>query len=93
MLRSVASRATPLVRNTFNPFMGVTRRFFSKIYHFKEEYPELAKHIHPDSVKLFDAEYVDSSAIVKWMCPKGPDHVWESDLASRIRSYKRRGTC
>ncbi|OAO17953.1 G1/S-specific cyclin-E1 [Blastocystis sp. ATCC 50177/Nand II] len=37
--------------------MDVTRRFFAKIYHFKEEYPELAKHIHPDSMKLFNAEY------------------------------------
>ena len=93
MLRSVVSRTSSLVRNAFSPGMDVTRRVFAKIYHFKEEYPELAKHIHPDSMKLFNAEYVDSSAIVKWTCPKGPDHVWESDLASRIRSYKRRGTC
>lgn len=81
------------MQSGFGAAGGVSKRWFAKIYHFKENYPELYNHIHPDSLKLFNAESVESSTIVKWVCPKGPDHIWESDLASRIRSFKRRGTC
>ena len=68
-------------------------RFFSKIYNFKTTYPVLYEHVHPDSLPLVDKEVVDSSTVVKWFCPKGPDHIWESDIASRVRSFKRRNNC
>ena len=68
-------------------------RAFSKIYNFKEKYPILYSHIHPDSLPLVNKECIDSKTVVKWFCPKGPDHVWESDIALRIRSLKRRKEC
>ena len=69
------------------------KMFFSKIYNFKSKYPVLYSHVHPDYQKLVDKDCVDSETIVKWVCNKGPDHVWESDLATRIRYFKRRGDC
>lgn len=72
---------------------NILRRYFSKIYGFKSKYPILYEHVHPDSKHLFDGEFVDSKTIVKWMCNKGPDHVWDCDIASRVRSFKRRNDC
>lgn len=72
---------------------NILRRCFSKIYSFKSKYPILYEHVHPDSKHLFDGEFVDSKTIVKWMCNKGPDHVWDCDIASRVRSFKRRNDC
>ena len=84
------------VKRAFSSFqigIGGMKLFFSKICNFKSKYPVLYSHVHPDYRKLVDREYVDSSTIVKWVCDKGPDHVWESDLASRIRYFKRRNDC
>lgn len=73
--------------------VGGMKMFFSKIYNFKSKYPVLYSHVHPDYQKLVDKDCVDSETIVKWVCNKGPDHVWESDLATRIRYFKRRDDC
>lgn len=81
------------LKNTIQKEAGYIHRFFSKIYNFKTTYPVLYEHVHPDSRHLFDKDFVESSSIVKWMCPEGPDHIWESDIASRVRSYKRRNHC
>lgn len=74
-------------------YMSILRAPFSMICDFKEKYPVLYSHVHPDYKKLLDEKYVDSSTVVKWVCDKGPDHVWESDLSTRIRFFKRRNDC
>lgn len=68
-------------------------RAFSKIFNFKETYPVLYSHVHPDSLPLVNKPCIDSKTVIKWFCPKGPDHVWESDIELRIRSFKRRKDC
>lgn len=80
-------------KNTVHTKSEPLKRLFAKIYNFKNTYPVLYEHIHPDSLPLFEQEFVESTTVVKWLCPKGPDHVWESDIASRIRSFKRRNNC
>ena len=81
------------LRNIANTKGNTLNRFFAKIANFKKTYPILYEHVHPDSLSLFENEFVDSGTIVKWVCPKGPDHIWESDIASRVRSFKRRKDC
>lgn len=93
MLSTLFRTATLSFRGVVQKNGGLGNRFFSKIYNFKTTYPDLYAHVHPDSLHLFDKEFVDSSTIVKWVCHKGPDHVWESDIGSRIHSFKRRSDC
>ena len=92
----------PFFRNPFNFSRKTTQtiqelqnqcRFFSKVYRFKERYPELYNHVHPDSKYLFEEKWIGSGQKVKWICEKGPDHVWESDVASRIRAYNHSKKC
>lgn len=91
---STLFRITPLsFRVVTQKNGGFGYRFFSKIFNFKATYPELYAHVHPDSLALFERDFVDSSTIVKWVCHKGPDHIWESDIGSRIHSFKRRSDC
>lgn len=68
-------------------------RFFSKVYRFKDRYPELYKHVHPESKPLFDQPWIGSSQKVKWVCEKGPDHIWESEVGKRIRAYNHSKKC
>ena len=68
-------------------------RWFAKIYGFKDKYPELYNHVHKDSLALFDKPFVGSKQMVKWVCDKGPDHVWESELGKKISSYNHAHKC
>ena len=68
-------------------------RFFSKIRNFKNRYPELYEHVHPDSKILFDQPWIGSGQKVKWVCDKGPDHVWEAEVGQRIRAYNHSKKC
>ena len=72
---------------------GILQRAFAKVRNFKAQYPELYSHVHPDSRSLFDQPWVGSKQMVKWVCDKGPDHVWSSELGNRIRSYKKAHHC
>ena len=68
-------------------------RWFAKIYGFKQQYPELYKYVHKDSLMLFEKPYVGSKQMVKWMCPNGPDHIWEAELGSKIKSFNKYHKC
>lgn len=74
------------------PFFQTLRQF-SKVFNFKADYPELYKHVDESSKYLFNNPWVGSKQIVKWRCDKGPDHVWDATLESRIQSYKRNHKC
>ena len=45
------------------------------------------------SLPLFEKPFVGSKQKVKWVCDKGPDHVWESELGSKISSYNHAHKC
>lgn len=66
---------------------------FSKVYRFKTRYPELYEHVLPDCKTLFDNPWISSNQMVKWVCDKGPDHVWESTVEKRIRAYRHSKKC
>ena len=68
-------------------------RWLANIYGFKQKYPELYKYVHRDSLMLFEKPYVGSKQMVKWVCPKGPDHVWETELGKKIQSYNKYHKC
>ena len=68
-------------------------RWFSKIYNFKTKFPELYEHVDPSSVHLFEQPWIGSKQVVKWRCDKGPDHVWDATIDSRIQSYNRNHKC
>ena len=87
------SRVKPLISLQSSFYSEGVRRFFSKIIRFKERFPELYEHVHPDSKYLFDNPWVGSSQKVKWICDKGPDHVWESELGTRIKAYHNSKKC
>ena len=75
------------------PCSSTFQRWFSKIYGFKQKYPELYQHVHSDSKPLFENSFVGSKQLIKWTCPNGPDHIWESELGSKIKSYEKAHKC
>ena len=89
MFRLFSKGVSTMVKGEYS----LLNRAFSKIVNFKETYPVLYSHVHPDSLPIVNKPCIDSKTVIKWFCPKGPDHVWESDIELRIRSYKRRKDC
>ena len=89
MLASLSHLLAPRVSP---PLEGIARAF-SKVRNFRARFPELYAHVHPDSLPLFEKPWVGSEQVVKWVCDKGPDHVWTSPISKRIRSYKQTHKC
>ena len=75
------------------PCSPTFQRWFAKIYGFKQKYPELYQHVHSDSKPLFENSFVGSKQLVKWTCSKGPDHIWESELGGKIKSFEKTHKC